>query len=244
MGKRKITIKPIKNDAVRKATYEKRKVGVIKKAMELSILCQCNVSVTLFTPEGEVVVYSSEPYENIMQKFQNYEGNYTLLTNDHAQALDPAKSQSRSLGHKLKKSATSSAMMTSIDRSSISSNASSWSNYSNPLAALVAAQTQLEQHQIQQQQQQQLAYLSSLPPMNIPPPLPLPQEIATINHKRSRSQFESEQDDNEEVDNLIFTPANKKRRFNDELAIPTEVTDADTFYQMANFRAAQFLNQY
>ena len=101
MGRKKIIIKPIAHPSTRRATFEKRRIGLLKKAMELSILCKSTVSLTIYTPEGEVYVYASEPYENVVQKFQNYRGPYRLLTNDHLEFLVPGKSSSNSIGYEI-----------------------------------------------------------------------------------------------------------------------------------------------
>jgi hypothetical protein len=91
MGKKKIDIKPIEHGASRRATFEKRKIGLLKKSMELSILCQCSVSLSVYTPDGDVIIYSSEPYESTISKFENFNGEYTLFTNDHVNDLIPGK---------------------------------------------------------------------------------------------------------------------------------------------------------
>jgi hypothetical protein len=43
MNRKRIVIKPIADERSRVGTYNKRKFGVIKKAMELSILCKCKI---------------------------------------------------------------------------------------------------------------------------------------------------------------------------------------------------------
>ena len=43
MNRKRIVIKPISDERSRVGTYNKRKFGVIKKAMELSILCNCKI---------------------------------------------------------------------------------------------------------------------------------------------------------------------------------------------------------
>lgn len=48
MNRKRIVIKPISDERSRVGTYNKRKFGVIKKAMELSILCNCKIGVALF----------------------------------------------------------------------------------------------------------------------------------------------------------------------------------------------------
>ncbi|KAG7292910.1 hypothetical protein NEMBOFW57_002955 [Staphylotrichum longicolle] len=48
MGRRKIEIKPIKDDRNRSVTFLKRKGGLFKKAHELSVLCSVDVAVIIF----------------------------------------------------------------------------------------------------------------------------------------------------------------------------------------------------
>jgi hypothetical protein len=43
LNRKRIVIKPISDERSRVGTYNKRKFGVIKKAMELSILCKCKI---------------------------------------------------------------------------------------------------------------------------------------------------------------------------------------------------------
>ena len=115
MGRKKISIKPIAHPSTRRATFEKRRIGLLKKAMELSILCKSTVSLTIYTSEGDVYIYASEPYENVVQKFQNYRGPYRLLTNDHLAQLIPGKSASNSIGFEIIKQPHSAATAVSSD---------------------------------------------------------------------------------------------------------------------------------
>ena len=61
MGKKKIEIvNKIANENSRNITYGKRYKGLIKKAMELSILCEQQIFITIYDETKEkLIVYSS-----------------------------------------------------------------------------------------------------------------------------------------------------------------------------------------
>lgn len=76
MGRKKIEIKTIDDVRVRKVTFNKRKSGLIKKAMELSILCDCEIGLMIATPppESKVFQYSSTTMPQVIQRLQKHEG--------------------------------------------------------------------------------------------------------------------------------------------------------------------------
>ncbi|KAK7362360.1 hypothetical protein VNO77_04471 [Canavalia gladiata] len=53
MGRVKLKIKRLENTNGRQATYAKRKNGIIKKATELSILCDIDIILLMFAPNGK-----------------------------------------------------------------------------------------------------------------------------------------------------------------------------------------------
>ena len=54
MVRKKVTeVKRISDDVRRKTTYSKRKIGLLKKAMELSQLCGVNVLLIIFDKENQ-----------------------------------------------------------------------------------------------------------------------------------------------------------------------------------------------
>eukprot|EP01083_Nonionella_stella_P112677 331770_1 len=74
--------------------------------MELSILCDCEISVTIRRrDEGDLNVYASDPYDEIIKNYQNYTGDYTLFTNEHIEELVPGKISSRDAGYSVTKEA-------------------------------------------------------------------------------------------------------------------------------------------
>ena len=104
MGRRKIQIKTIQNASSRRATFEKRRIGLLKKAMELSILCDARISLTIERKvEGDLQIYASEPFDEIIDRYQRFEGTYRLLTNDHIDAMVPGKNSSNNVGYHVQK---------------------------------------------------------------------------------------------------------------------------------------------
>ncbi|OQN99415.1 hypothetical protein B0A48_14392 [Cryoendolithus antarcticus] len=74
MGRRKIEIKPIKDDRNRSVTFLKRKGGLFKKAHELSVLCSVDVAVIIFGHNKKLHEYSSGDINELVGRFQYYAG--------------------------------------------------------------------------------------------------------------------------------------------------------------------------
>ena len=59
MGRGKIEIKRIENTTNRQVTFCKRRNGLLKKAYELSVLCDCEVALVVFSSRGRLYEYAS-----------------------------------------------------------------------------------------------------------------------------------------------------------------------------------------
>lgn len=62
MGRGKIEIKRIENANSRQVTFSKRRAGLLKKAHELSVLCDAEVAVIVFSKSGKLFEFSSTGY--------------------------------------------------------------------------------------------------------------------------------------------------------------------------------------
>uniref|UniRef100_A0A803KSM8 MADS-box domain-containing protein n=1 Tax=Chenopodium quinoa TaxID=63459 RepID=A0A803KSM8_CHEQI len=58
MGRVKLQIKRIENTTNRQVTFSKRRNGLIKKAYELSILCDIDIALIMFSPSGRLSHFS------------------------------------------------------------------------------------------------------------------------------------------------------------------------------------------
>ncbi|XP_029128442.1 agamous-like MADS-box protein AGL104 isoform X1 [Cajanus cajan] len=72
MGRVKLEIKRIENPANRQVTFSKRRNGLIKKAYELSILCDIDIAVIMFSPSGRVHHFSGRKrIEDVFTRYIN-----------------------------------------------------------------------------------------------------------------------------------------------------------------------------
>ncbi|KAM7505441.1 hypothetical protein LguiB_004345 [Lonicera macranthoides] len=69
MGRGKIEIKKIENINSRQVTFSKRRAGLLKKARELSILCDAQVGVIIFSSTGKLYEFSSSRMEQILARY-------------------------------------------------------------------------------------------------------------------------------------------------------------------------------
>ncbi|KAG5438320.1 hypothetical protein PCANB_002808 [Pneumocystis canis] len=73
MGKKKIQIKKIENPHIQMTTFSRRRNGLFKKAHELSVLCDIDISILIFDTKNKCHIYCSkigeEAAQIMMQKY-------------------------------------------------------------------------------------------------------------------------------------------------------------------------------
>ncbi|CAO3588018.1 unnamed protein product [Absidia cylindrospora] len=72
MGRKKIKIQPIEDERNKQVTFLKRKHGLMKKAYELSVLCNCEVAVVIFSSNKKLIQYSSDDMDKILMKYTQH----------------------------------------------------------------------------------------------------------------------------------------------------------------------------
>ncbi|XWS33290.1 hypothetical protein CRYUN_Cryun22dG0068700 [Craigia yunnanensis] len=73
MGRVKLQIKRIENETNRQVTFSKRRNGLIKKAYELSILCDIDIALIMFSPSGRVSHFSGKKrIEDVLSRYINF----------------------------------------------------------------------------------------------------------------------------------------------------------------------------
>ncbi|KAJ4714546.1 MADS-box protein like [Melia azedarach] len=66
MAREKIQIRKIDNATARQVTFSKRRRGLFKKAEELSVLCDADVALIIFSSTGKLFEYSSSSMKEIL----------------------------------------------------------------------------------------------------------------------------------------------------------------------------------
>ncbi|KAI8344803.1 hypothetical protein BC941DRAFT_17244 [Chlamydoabsidia padenii] len=69
MGRKKIKIQPIEDERNKQVTFLKRKHGLMKKAYELSVLCNCEVALMIFTSNNKLIQYSSQDMDKLLMEY-------------------------------------------------------------------------------------------------------------------------------------------------------------------------------
>ncbi|XP_027991554.2 myocyte-specific enhancer factor 2A isoform X1 [Eptesicus fuscus] len=89
MGRKKIQITRIMDERNRQVTFTKRKFGLMKKAYELSVLCDCEIALIIFNSSNKLFQYASTDMDKVLLKYTEYNEPHESRTNsDIVEALN------------------------------------------------------------------------------------------------------------------------------------------------------------
>ncbi|CDY16832.1 hypothetical protein BRARA_I00639 [Brassica rapa] len=73
MGRGRVQLKRIENKINRQVTFSKRRSGLLKKAHEISVLCDAEVALVVFSSKGKLFEYSTDSsMERILERYDRY----------------------------------------------------------------------------------------------------------------------------------------------------------------------------
>ncbi|XP_037981230.1 myocyte-specific enhancer factor 2C isoform X11 [Motacilla alba alba] len=94
MGRKKIQITRIMDERNRQVTFTKRKFGLMKKAYELSVLCDCEIALIIFNSTNKLFQYASTDMDKVLLKYTEYNEPHESRTNsDIVEALHKKESK-------------------------------------------------------------------------------------------------------------------------------------------------------
>ncbi|XP_042050387.1 MADS-box protein SOC1-like [Salvia splendens] len=72
MVRGKTQMRRIENATSRQVTFSKRRNGLLKKAFELSVLCDAEVALIIFSPRGKLHEFASSSMHETIQRYQKH----------------------------------------------------------------------------------------------------------------------------------------------------------------------------
>ncbi|XVF22659.1 hypothetical protein REPUB_Repub12eG0190200 [Reevesia pubescens] len=88
MVRGKTQMRRIENATSRQVTFSKRRNGLLKKAFELSVLCDAEVALIIFSPRGKLYEFASSSMQETIERYRIHtKDNRTQLTEQNIQHL-------------------------------------------------------------------------------------------------------------------------------------------------------------
>ncbi|XP_009603844.1 agamous-like MADS-box protein AGL8 homolog [Nicotiana tabacum] len=87
MGRGRVQLKRIENKINRQVTFSKRRSGLLKKAHEISVLCDAEVGLIVFSTKGKLFEYATDScMERILERYERYSyaERQLVATTDHS----------------------------------------------------------------------------------------------------------------------------------------------------------------
>lgn len=81
MGRKKIRIEPITDERNKQVTFTKRKFGLMKKAYELSVLCDCEIALIVFNGSNKLFQYASTDMDKVLLRYTEFNEPHESCTN-------------------------------------------------------------------------------------------------------------------------------------------------------------------
>ncbi|XP_032992753.1 myocyte-specific enhancer factor 2B [Lacerta agilis] len=95
MGRKKIQISRILDQRNRQVTFTKRKFGLMKKAYELSVLCDCEIALIIFNSANRLFSTPAQTWDKVLLKYTEYsEPHESRTTADILESADSLGFQS------------------------------------------------------------------------------------------------------------------------------------------------------
>ncbi|CAI9785986.1 unnamed protein product [Fraxinus pennsylvanica] len=93
MVRGKTQMRRIENATSRQVTFSKRRNGLLKKAFELSVLCDAEVALIIFSPRGKLYEFSSSSTRETVERYQKH------TKDNHAEKHPPDEQNMQQLKH-------------------------------------------------------------------------------------------------------------------------------------------------
>ncbi|KAL9265667.1 MADS-box protein AGL42-like protein [Drosera capensis] len=102
MVRGKIEMKKIESSTSRQVTFSKRRNGLLKKAHELSVLCDAEIAVIIFSQKGRLYEFASSDLQKTIERYNHYVKQVRIDPNGmELQKIEQMKHETASLVQKI-----------------------------------------------------------------------------------------------------------------------------------------------
>eukprot|EP00262_Sarcandra_glabra_P004276 TRINITY_DN1523_c0_g1_i1.p1 TRINITY_DN1523_c0_g1~~TRINITY_DN1523_c0_g1_i1.p1 ORF type:complete len:221 (-),score=51.85 TRINITY_DN1523_c0_g1_i1:260-922(-) len=101
MVRGKTQMRRIENATSRQVTFSKRRNGLLKKAFELSVLCDAEVGVIVFSPRGKLYEFSSSSMPKTIDRYQKSSKDVTVNNKAIEQTMQHWKYEAGNMAKKI-----------------------------------------------------------------------------------------------------------------------------------------------
>ncbi|XWS61860.1 hypothetical protein CRYUN_Cryun07bG0161000 [Craigia yunnanensis] len=101
MVRGKTPMKRIENATSRQVTFSKRRNGLLKKAFELSVLCDAEVALIIFSPRGKLYEFSSSSMNKTIDRYQKRQNDFGIISKAVDENMQNVKEDAHSMAKKI-----------------------------------------------------------------------------------------------------------------------------------------------
>ncbi|KAJ7962274.1 MADS-box transcription factor [Quillaja saponaria] len=101
MVRGKTQMKRIENATSRQVTFSKRRNGLLKKAFELSVLCDVEVALIIFSPRGKLYEFASSSMQDIVERYKRHTKDTQTSNKSTEQNVQHLKQEAASMMKKI-----------------------------------------------------------------------------------------------------------------------------------------------
>lgn len=91
----------IENATSRQVTFSKRRNGLLKKAFELSVLCDAEVGLVIFSPRGKLYEFASSSIQEVTERYKRYTKDKVQPDQNQSVDMQHTKQETASLMKKI-----------------------------------------------------------------------------------------------------------------------------------------------
>ncbi|KAG2681312.1 hypothetical protein I3760_11G139000 [Carya illinoinensis] len=197
MVRGKTQMKRIENAASRQVTFSKRRNGLLKKAFELSVLCDAEVALIVFSPRGKLYEFSSASISKTIERYQKRVKDQGISSKAQ-ENLQHLKEDSSSLAKKIELLEISKRRLLgdSLELCSIDELQQVENQLERSLNKIRARKNHLYREQIEKLREEERCQLQENAKLRekygVPPPKPSSKQPDPVLHARSHVDVETE----------------------------------------------------